>query len=99
MGRAQTNQALGLRQSIMWASFGAISSTFGRALPLRGAIVAIVLCLPWVAGAEPTVIDRSVALVNGQVMTLSELDFEARVLLIYAGGTEAATAPLDLPVL
>lgn len=57
------------------------------------------LCLPWVALAEPRVLDRSVALVNGQVLTWSELDFEARVLLIYAGGTEAASAPLDLPVL
>jgi hypothetical protein len=51
------------------------------------------------AHAEPRVLDRSVALVNGQVMTWSELDFEARVLLIYAGGTEAASAPLDFPVL
>jgi hypothetical protein len=58
-----------------------------------------VLCLPSVALAQPRVIDRSVALVNGQVLTWSELDFEARVLLIYAGGTEAASAPLDLPVL
>jgi hypothetical protein len=52
-----------------------------------------------VARAEPKLLDRSVALVNGRVVTWSELDFEARVLLIYAGGTEAATAPLDLPVL
>src|SRR5438105_3723364 len=59
----------------------------------------VLLCLPQLAAAEPKVLDRSVALVNGQVMTLSELDFEARVLLIYAGGTEAATAPLDQPVL
>src|SRR4051812_9673732 len=52
-----------------------------------------------VARAEPKLLDRSVALVNGRVLTWSELDFEARVLLIYAGGTEAASAPLDLPVL
>jgi len=54
---------------------------------------------PGLAFAEPRVLDRSVAMVNGQVMTWSELDFEARVLLIYAGGTEARSAPLDLPVL
>src|SRR5688572_18161824 len=59
----------------------------------------IFLCLPSFAWAEPRVLDRSVAMVNGQVMTWSELDFEARVLLIYAGGTEAASAPLDFPVL
>ncbi len=55
--------------------------------------------MPAFAFAEPRVLDRSVATVNGQVMTWSELDFEARVLLIYAGGTEARSAPLDLPVL
>lgn len=59
----------------------------------------VVLCWSAVALAEPRVLDRSVAMVNGQVMTWSELDFEARVLLIYAGGTEAASAPLDMPVL
>ncbi|MBK7858804.1 MAG: hypothetical protein IPJ65_09325 [Archangiaceae bacterium] len=57
------------------------------------------LFLPALVSAEPRVIDRSVALVNGQVVTSSELDFEARVLLIYAGGIEAASAPLDHPVL
>ena len=57
------------------------------------------LCLPALVLAEPRVLDRSVALVNGQVVTWTELDFEARVLLIHAGGTEAASAQLDLPVL
>ncbi len=41
------------------------------------------------------VIDRVVALVGGHVITLSELEFEARVALIQRGGLEAATAPLD----
>lgn len=59
----------------------------------------LAICVPAVSAAEPRVLDRSVAMVNGQVMTWSELDFEARVLLIYAGGTEAASAPLDFPVL
>ncbi len=49
-----------------------------------------------IALADPRIIDRTVALVNGQVITLTELDREARVLLIYAGGVEAATAPLEL---
>jgi hypothetical protein len=52
--------------------------------------------LQGVASADPRIIDRTVALVNGQVITLTELDREARVLLIYAGGIEAATAPLEL---
>lgn len=41
------------------------------------------------------VIERVVALVGGHVITLSELEFEARVALIQRGGIEAATAPLD----
>ncbi len=46
-------------------------------------------------GQQRVVIDRVVAVVNGQVITLSELEFEARVALIQAGGLAAATAPLD----
>lgn len=49
--------------------------------------------------ADGRLIDRSVALVDGQVLTLSELDFEARVLLIQAGGVEAAFAPLEQSLL
>ena len=45
--------------------------------------------------AEPTVLDRSVASVDGRVVTQSQLDFETRVLLINAGGAEAAVAPLS----
>ena len=44
-------------------------------------------------------IDRSVALVDGQVLTLSELEFETRVVLVQAGGVEAAFAPLELATL
>ncbi|MBL8954887.1 MAG: hypothetical protein JNK82_29180 [Myxococcaceae bacterium] len=65
----------------------------------RALILPVVVCLPPVAFADARVLDRSVAMVNGQVMTWSELDFEARVLLIYAGGTEARSAPLDFHVL
>ena len=35
------------------------------------------------------------ALVDGRVLSWSQLDFEARVMLIDRGGVEAATAPLD----
>ncbi len=45
--------------------------------------------------AEPHVIDRSVASVDGRVVTQSQLDFETRVLLIQAGGAEAAFAALS----
>lgn len=55
--------------------------------------------LPLLAAAEPPprgkVLDRAIALVEGRVITLSELEFEARVALIQAGGREAATAQLD----
>ena len=44
--------------------------------------------------AQPRVLDRSVAQVDGRVITYSELQFEARILLVQAGGTEAAFAPL-----
>jgi len=45
--------------------------------------------------AAGRVIDRVVALVDGRVLSWSQLDFEARVMLIDRGGVEAATAPLD----
>lgn len=41
------------------------------------------------------VIDRTVALVEGRVITLSELDFEARVGLIERGGIASAEGSLD----
>lgn len=44
-------------------------------------------------------VDRAVALVDGRVLTWSELEFETRVFLIYRGGVEAATAGLDMEVL
>lgn len=49
--------------------------------------------------AEPRVIDRAVASIEGRVIAWSQLDFEARVLLIDAGGVNAAFAPLDQQVL
>lgn len=51
--------------------------------------------LAGISGAEPAVFDRSVASVDGRVVTQSQLDFETRVLLVSAGGTEAAFAPLS----
>ena len=45
--------------------------------------------------AEPIVFDRAVASIEGRVITSSQLQFEARVLLVSAGGREAAFAPLD----
>ena len=48
-------------------------------------------------GVDPKgrVIDRAVASIDGRVITLSELDFEARVALIQMGGTKAAGGSLD----
>ncbi|MEW6430292.1 MAG: hypothetical protein AB1730_02185 [Myxococcota bacterium] len=45
--------------------------------------------------AKGVVIDRAVASIEGQVLTLSQLEFEARVLLVNAGAVAAAFAPLD----
>ncbi len=47
------------------------------------------------ADAESRVVDRVVAVIEGQVLTLSELQFEARVALVQRGGVQALEAPLD----
>lgn len=65
--------------------------------------LALFLCAV-AAGAQPAqqkpiVIDRAVASIEGRVIAFSELEFEARVLLINAGGVNAAFAPLDQSVL
>ena len=44
---------------------------------------------------ESRVIDRVVAVIGTQVLTLSELEFEARVTLVQRGGVRAAEASLD----
>ncbi|MBJ6763955.1 hypothetical protein JGU66_24550 [Myxococcaceae bacterium JPH2] len=44
---------------------------------------------------ENAVVDRVVAVIEGQVLTLSELDFEARVALVQQGAVQAASDPLD----
>lgn len=63
---------------------------------------ALASCLcAFAAFAEPEtrVLDRAVASIEGRVITASQLDFEARVLLVAAGGVQAAFAPLDQQVL
>lgn len=44
---------------------------------------------------EGRVIDQVVAVIEGQVLTRSELEFETRVALVQQGGLQAAFAPLD----
>lgn len=59
---------------------------------------AVGLCLCAVAAVAqpaPRVLDRAVASVQGKVISASQLEFEARVLLVNAGGVQAAFAPLD----
>lgn len=51
------------------------------------------------AEPETRVLDRAVASIEGRVITSSQLEFEARVLLVAAGGVQAAFAELDQPVL
>ncbi|HEX5753562.1 MAG TPA: hypothetical protein VFZ09_45630 [Archangium sp.] len=47
------------------------------------------------SGGGSRVIDRVVAVIGTQVLTLSELEFEARVSLVQRGGMRAADASLD----
>ncbi|WP_426751787.1 hypothetical protein [Myxococcus sp. Y35] len=47
------------------------------------------------SSVEGRVADRVVAIIEGQVLTLSELRFEARVALIQRGGGQALDLPLD----
>lgn len=67
---------------------------------MRGLALA---CGLWVcepsARAESRILDRVVAVVERRVVTLSELSFETRVTLVQQGGTAAASAPLDEPLL
>jgi hypothetical protein len=44
---------------------------------------------------EGRIIDQVVAVIEGQVLTRSELEFETRVLFVQQGGLQAAFAPLD----
>ncbi|MGA9524133.1 MAG: hypothetical protein WBV82_21915 [Myxococcaceae bacterium] len=58
----------------------------------------LVLTLAWTParGAEEgMIIDRVVAVIDGTPITLSELEFEARVALVGRGAVRAATEPLD----
>nr|WP_223646632.1 hypothetical protein [Corallococcus sp. EGB] len=50
---------------------------------------------PAPAVEEGRVVDRVVAVIEGQVLTLSELEMEARVALIQRGAVQAAAQPLD----
>ena len=71
----------------------------------RGGVLGwLALALVWPVGpaaaqqpraGEGRVIDRVVAVIGGQVLTLSELEFETRVALVQRGGVRAAEAPLD----
>lgn len=59
-------------------------------------LLCVALMSPDVQAEEPgTLVERVVAVVEGQVVTLAQLEFEARVFLIERGGSEATTAPVD----
>ncbi|QSQ15164.1 hypothetical protein [Myxococcus landrumensis] len=47
------------------------------------------------AESRGRVVDRVVAIIEGRVLSLSELEFEARVALIQRGGVQALDVPLD----
>jgi hypothetical protein len=71
----------------------------GAKTGLRGWLVLVSLAMAGqtIAGEAPQgrVVDRVVAVIENQVLTLSELEFEARVTLVQRGGVRAAEAPLD----
>ncbi|HYO53724.1 hypothetical protein [Archangium sp.] len=50
---------------------------------------------PGAEAGEGRVIDRVVAVIGNQVLTLSELEFETRVMLVQRGGVRAAEVSLD----
>ncbi|MFN0062208.1 MAG: hypothetical protein ACKVPX_06805 [Myxococcaceae bacterium] len=58
-------------------------------------MMSFVLAMALTAAPAPTVVDRVVAVVDGQAITLSELEFEARVQLVRLGGDDAANLVLD----
>ena len=70
---------------------------------VRSLVTLSLLASSFAAGApaaeELPVYDRVVAVVNRQVITLSELQFEALVALLQAGGPAALSTPLDGPLL
>lgn len=66
----------------------------------RKLALALVLLLGVPAAAEPSrVLDRVVATVGSEILTLSQLEFEARVELVRRGGKDAALAAIPEPVL
>lgn len=65
---------------------------------MRGGWLPLLL-LCTVAPAADQILDRVVAQVDGQVITLSDLRFEARVALVEQGGASLADAQLDEPTL
>jgi hypothetical protein len=67
--------------------------------PCQWTLLLAVAALLLGTSASARVLDRVVALVDGRVLSWSQLDFEARVMLIDRGGVEAATAPLDAATL
>lgn len=63
------------------------------------ALASCLCALAAIAEPETRVLDRAVASIEGRVITASQLEFEARVLLVAAGGVQAAFAALDQQVL
>jgi hypothetical protein len=64
-------------------------------LVLAPVAVAQTIAPPPAQGPKGAIIDRVVAVIEDQVLTLSELEFETRVALVQRGGLRAAEATLD----
>jgi hypothetical protein len=78
-----------LRAVPPWLAYGLLGVALGAGTAAHAAA-------PHAAPIEDgRVADRVVAVIEGQVLTLSELEMEARVTLIQRGAVQAAAQPLD----
>jgi hypothetical protein len=75
---------------VWWAGWLVVAPAVAMAqAPGSGAPSAVV------EAPEGRVIDQVVAVIEGQVLTRSELEFETRVVLVQRGALQAAVEPLD----
>ncbi|NPC76085.1 hypothetical protein HPP05_40795 [Corallococcus exiguus] len=82
------------RKAPLWLACGLLPAALGTALG-SGVTAHAAPPPPAPALEEGRVVDRVVAVIEGQVLTQSELEMEARVALIQRGAVQAAALPLD----
>ncbi|TSC24599.1 hypothetical protein FOF48_26460 [Corallococcus sp. Z5C101001] len=75
------------RAAPLWLMYGLLGTSFGAGRAAQPLVPSTV--------EEGRMMDRVVAVIEGQVLTQSELEMEARVALIQRGAVQAAALPLD----